>query len=68
MSYHVFHRVRWKKATTPGWPGDREPYPAASKHTIGYASDEESARRMCREWNNANDPGKYSRRAEYEAG
>lgn len=63
MSYRVFTRNWWKR--NPEWPGGREPH-AGRKTTLRHVQTEEDARRACQEYNEANDPGFLSRKAEYE--
>lgn len=61
--YKIFVRNWWK--INPNWPDRREPDPRARKKTIAYASSEEEARKICREYNDSHNPGKLSRKAEY---
>lgn len=61
--YRVFKRRFWKD--NPGWPNGLEPH-LGRKTTIGFASTEEEARQMCKEYNENNDPGRYSLKAEYD--
>lgn len=61
--YRVFKRRFWKD--NPQWPNGLEPH-LGRKTTIGYARTEEEAREMCEEYNENNDPGRYSLKAEYE--
>lgn len=66
MTYKVFVRTWWREARTQGWPNNLEPCPG-DKTYIGETADEEEAREMCRQFNTRNPPGRYSRKAEYEA-
>jgi len=63
--YKVFHREWWRK--NPEWDGGMEPMEPSRtiKHTIGYADTEKEAIQMCQKWNENNEEGKYSDRAEY---
>lgn len=61
--YRVFHRTWWKR--NPSWPQGREPG-VGPRHFIAYAWSEEEARDICQKWNQFNDPGLLSDRAEYE--
>lgn len=61
--YRVFKRRFWKD--NPRWPNGLEPH-LGRKTTIGFASTEEEARQMCKEYNENNDPGRYSLKAEYD--
>ena len=54
MSYSVFTRVWWKDNPSPKHYLDR------------HFETEKEARAFCREWNEEHDPGRYSRKAEYE--
>jgi hypothetical protein len=63
MAYNVFHRTWWKE--NPSWPNGLEPG-AGKKMAIGEADTEDEAREMCREWNKAHKPGRYSDKAEFE--
>lgn len=62
--YRVFSRTWWR--ANPSWPGGREPG-AGRKTTIQRnVQDEETARAICKRWNASHNPGKLSRKAEYE--
>lgn len=63
MGYRVFVRSWWK--ANPKWPNGLEPH-AGRKKTIRRVNTEEDARRVCREYNDTHNPGRYSRKAEYE--
>jgi len=54
--YEVFHRTWW---IAPGEPGVGEP------HHIEYVETEEEAHAACRAWNDNNEPGPLSDKAEY---
>jgi hypothetical protein len=63
MLYRVFHRVWW--CPNPAWPQGREPH--LGKRTIIAANLTWSeARQLCDEWNREHDPGRWSRKAEFE--
>ena len=48
------------------WPGGLEPH-AGRRHYTGHTYGEESAARAaCREWSDSHDPGRLSRKMEYE--
>lgn len=64
-TYDVFHREFWKPATSPGWPGGREPGPG-DKTYLAHGVSWSEAREICKEWNASHDPGPYSRKAEFE--
>ena len=61
--YRIFKRAWWKD--NPDWPRGLEPHAGRKRH-ICYVQTEDEARRYCREWNAAHNPGKYSTKAEYE--
>lgn len=64
--FKVFTRRWWKD--NPEWPEGLEPDGNGRRTTISSNIEtEEDARRICKEWNENNDPGKYCRRAEYTA-
>ena len=63
MNYKIFTRTWWK--VNHQWPNGLEPH-AGRKYTIDHASTEEEARKICREYNDTHNPGKLSRKAEYE--
>ena len=61
--YRVFHRVWWKE--NPAYPNSLEPH-AGRKTTIRIVDSVSEARAMCKVWNANHNPGKYSRKAEFE--
>jgi len=61
--YEVFHRTWWRP--NPSWPDGREPG-IGERHHLEYVNTEEEARAACRAWNDANDPGPLSDKAEYD--
>lgn len=63
--YRCFTRVWWQD--NPSWPNGLEPYPTAPKTTLrNNVETEEEARFICRAYNDTHEPGRYSRKAEYE--
>ena len=60
--YRIFVRTWWKE--NPAWPNGLEPE-AGPEKTIGYAATEREAIQKCAEWNAKNEPGRFSRKAEY---
>lgn len=60
---HVYHRTWWKE--NPAWPQGLEPC-AGRKTTIDRVETVEEAREICKEWNAEHDPGRLSRKAEFE--
>ena len=61
--YNVFIRDWW--IDNPSWPNGLEPC-AGDKESIGEADTEQEAQEMCQEYNDSHDPGRFSRKAEYE--
>lgn len=62
MSYVIFTRTWWKR--NPAWPNGLEPS-AGRKKKIATAKTAEEAQAICKRWNDANPPGRLSRKAEY---
>ncbi|MCK5021526.1 MAG: hypothetical protein KAS32_31235 [Candidatus Peribacteraceae bacterium] len=62
MSYQVFIRNWWRLNDK----GERIPDPGAEKSFLDFAETEREARAKCKEYNEENDPGELSRKAEYE--
>ena len=63
MAYQTFTRTWWRP--NPAWPDGREP--GAGRKTYHRAFDvEDHARAACRAWNETHNPGRYSRKMEYE--
>lgn len=67
MAYNVFTRTWWKPATTAGWPSGREPSPGRkSRRGHPQRVSFEAAREYCQAWNATHNPGRWSRKAEFE--
>jgi len=64
MSYHIFHRTWWRP--NPSWPNGLQPH-AGVKTYFGTAATEADARAQCAQWNGTHEPGRLSRKAEYES-
>lgn len=64
MSFAVFTRAWWKE--NPAWPNGLEPHAGPRRYLATGIVTEETARRMCREYNETHDPGRLSVKAEYE--
>ena len=62
MSYEVFTRNWWRMEN-----GRKVPNPGACKTHLDYVDTQEEARALCAEYNEENDPGVLSRKAEYES-
>jgi hypothetical protein len=61
--YRVFVRTWWR--LNSAWPNGLEAHPGR-KTTLGHVTTEAEARAMCSEYNNSHEPGRLSRKAEYE--
>lgn len=61
--YRIFTRTWWRN--NPNYPGGLEPGPGR-KYTLGKTKTEEEARSWCQEYNRTHNPGRLSRKAEYE--
>lgn len=59
--YEIFVRDWWYFDSN----GNRHPYPDAPKTVIAYTGTEERAREVCKVYNDNNEPGPLSRKAEY---
>ena len=70
-TYSVFARDWWRDAEQGeyGYPDNLVPYPGAPV-TVLYEDieTEEEAREVAQTYNHNNDPGRYSRKAEYMRG
>ena len=62
---HVFVRTWWRE--NPEFPGGLEPHPGR-KNTLVYVQSEQVARDICKDYNDNNEPGRLSRKAEYQIG
>ena len=63
--YRVFNRTWWKEAERGDWPNGLEPH-AGSKHYMGRYATEMEAQAAAKRYNATHEPGRYSRKAEYE--
>ena len=63
MSYQTFTRTWWRN--NPSYPNGLEPCAGRKTRRTKHAT-EESARRECKEWNTTHNPGRLSRKMEYE--
>jgi hypothetical protein len=61
--YIIFTRTWWKE--NKEWPNGLEPH-AGRKKVIGFAQTEEEAQTICKEWNAGHNPGRLSRKAEFD--
>lgn len=62
--YNVFVRTWW--INNPSWPDGREPG-AGKKRYIRKHVTEADAQAICREYNATHNPGRLSKKAEYES-
>lgn len=63
MSFKTFTRTWWRN--NPSYPNGLEPC-AGRKYSHGTYGTEAEAREACRAWNATRDPGRLSRKMEYE--
>lgn len=63
MTYRIFTRTWW--CSNKDWPNGLEPH-AGKQRTIGQAETEAEAVDLCQEWNATHDPGRFSRKAEFD--
>lgn len=63
--FNVFVRTWWKD--NPAWPNGLEPCPGEKHYLKRRVDDEETARELCQEYNDAHEPGRLSKKAEYES-
>ena len=61
--YVVFTRTWWRE--NPEWPNGLEPF-AGSRKIISYTQTAEDARQIAQEWNAKHNPGRLSRKAEFD--
>lgn len=61
--FKIYHRTWWKH--NKQWPNGLEPCIGKS-HFIGKCYDEKTARTLCQQWNDNNESGELSDKAEYE--
>ena len=62
--YKVFTRTFWRN--NPAWPDGREPGLGKKTTLKKNIKTEAEAQQICRDWNRTHEPGKLSRKAEYE--
>ena len=63
MSFRTFTRTWWRENRE--WPNGLEPCPGKKYYHPKFQS-EEKARAYCQEWNATHEPGRLSRKCEYE--
>lgn len=63
MLYNVFVRNWWRE--NPKWPGGLEPH-AGRRYYLARGVTRKEAYDMCQEYNRTHNPGRYSRKAEFE--
>lgn len=64
MKYQIFIRNWWIKNSS--WPDGLEPGPGP-KTNVKMVDTIEEARAFCEKYNETHEPGKYSRKAEFES-
>lgn len=62
-TYKVFTRTWWKR--NPTWPNGLEPH-CGRKTTLRRGLTRSEAQSFCSSYNDTNDPGRYSKKAEFE--
>jgi len=62
--YNVFTRTWWRR--NKSWPDGLEPCIGRKTYLHRKVASEERARELCKVYNDNNDPGPLSRKAEYE--
>ncbi|MBU1621881.1 MAG: hypothetical protein KJ604_20690 [Gammaproteobacteria bacterium] len=63
QSFAVFVRTWWRR--NPSYPCGLEPCPGRKRY-LGRRLTEEEARTLARQYNATHDPGRLSKKAEYE--
>jgi hypothetical protein len=61
--YNVFVRNWWRN--NPGWPNGLEPCPGRKTY-LRKSVTWEDARAICKQYNDSHNPGRLSRKAEFE--
>ena len=64
MSYKTFTRTWWIE--NPTWPNGLEPG-AGRRHYMGHYQNEAEAQAACQAWNATHNPGRLSKKMEYES-
>jgi hypothetical protein len=64
MSFKVFTRTWWKN--NPNYPNGLEPCAGRKAVIAKRVATEKEARAICKRYNDSHDPGRLSRKAEYE--
>ncbi len=62
--YRVFTRTWW--TNNPSYPNDLEPSPGRKTTLRKNVKTEADARLICKDYNDTHNPGRLSRKAEYE--
>ena len=61
--FYCFTRTWWKD--NPDWPDGREPG-AGPRHTVARHMTWTEARAFCDQWNSAHNPGRLSKKCEFD--
>lgn len=61
--FRTFIRTWWKE--NPSWPNGLEPCAGPSKYDAEFETEEE-ARAACKAYNDTHEPGRLSKKMEYE--
>lgn len=62
--YNVFTRTWWKH--NPAWPKGLEPCPGKRRY-LARGVSYERARELCQQYNSTHNPGRLSKKAEFES-
>ena len=67
MMYNVYTRNWWKNNSGGKWPNGLEPNAGGRRHYLAWGIHTESeARQIAQEYNRTHEPGRLSRKAEFE--
>ena len=62
--FRTFTRTWWR--INPTWPNGLEPWPGRKYTHHKNIKSEREAREICEQWNSTHNPGRLSRKMEYE--
>lgn len=62
--YYTFTRTWWRE--NPRWPNGLEPQAGRKRRTGHTFTHESEAQRFCKNYNETHNPGRLSRKCEYE--
>lgn len=61
--YDVFVRTWWRE--NKNWPNGLEPHPGTKRYIARHVTYAD-AREICKNWNSEHEPGRLSKKAEFE--